>query len=94
MSNISVIRSQSYNIYSISQTHEEPVLAYDCEAQEEVLIILGIHQLPADNPMQSYLWSHIGLKGNCYCRKWDVGGTQDYKRTDKGYTELFFILDL
>ncbi|KAF8263119.1 hypothetical protein EI94DRAFT_1704260 [Lactarius quietus] len=48
--------------------------------KEEILFTIGIFTLPADNPMQSELASHIGLK---------VGGTQQQKNTEEGFHALF-----
>lgn len=53
--------------------------------------MIDIYQLPADNPMQSTLSSHIGLKGNFMCRKCTVGGSQEFKRSDAGFHQLFLV---
>jgi cysteinyl-tRNA synthetase len=45
----------------------------------------------SDNPMQSEVASHIGGKGNCFCRKCRVGGNQKDKATNEGYHALFAV---
>lgn len=50
--------------------------AYDCNTGEEILFRVLSHNFPADNPQQSETCSHIGLKGNFWCRKCYVGGTE------------------
>ena len=57
------------------------ILAWDCVHQEPVLVIPFVVTLPADNPMQSELACHIGLKGHLFCRMCTVQGK--FSGTDK-----------
>jgi hypothetical protein len=70
---------------------EHGCVAYDCGQNEEIMFALGIFSLPADNPMQSELASHIGLKGNYFCHRCGVGGTQQEKSSEEGFHSLFSV---
>lgn len=52
----------------IRQSQKNGGLTYDCSLDTPVMFRLEVIHLPADNPMQSDLASHIGLKGNYLCR--------------------------
>ena len=69
----------------------EGVVAYDAVLQQEVLFYINWFQLSGDNPMLAELCSHIGLNGNLFCYRCMVGGTQEHKRTEAGYEELFSV---
>ncbi|KAI0037418.1 hypothetical protein FA95DRAFT_1507003, partial [Auriscalpium vulgare] len=43
------------------------------------------------NPQASELCSHIGMHGNKYCRRCDIGGTREHKESNEGYTSLFEV---
>ncbi|KAJ8503094.1 hypothetical protein ONZ45_g11160 [Pleurotus djamor] len=63
--------------------------AYDCELEQDILFQIIPHILPADNPQQAELSSHIGLKGNYFCRRDSVGGSSQEKESTEGYNTLF-----
>ncbi|KIJ36237.1 hypothetical protein M422DRAFT_51154 [Sphaerobolus stellatus SS14] len=44
----------------IKGTHTEPIVTWDSELKQEIMLMISILHLPADNPMQSTLCSHIG----------------------------------
>ena len=71
---------------------EQGSVAFDCEQKEEIMFTIGIFSLPADNPMQSELASHIGLKGNLFCHWCTVGGTQQQKSSEEGFHALLPVL--
>ncbi|KAF8465469.1 hypothetical protein JB92DRAFT_3150171 [Gautieria morchelliformis] len=59
--------------------------AYDCVLQEMVLFFVPVHGMLGDNPMQSEFASHIGLRGNFFCRCcWAKGhDVEDERPTDR-----------
>ncbi|TDL13734.1 hypothetical protein BD410DRAFT_779140, partial [Rickenella mellea] len=65
--------------------------AYDAEDNCEILFRVLVHNLPADNPQQSDTASHIGLNSNHFCRRCHVGGSEEYKVSDEGYSSLFSV---
>ncbi|KAI0263371.1 hypothetical protein BC834DRAFT_997123 [Gloeopeniophorella convolvens] len=83
------ILEQGAGICEQIRATKDGYVVFDCHLGEEVMFSLGVSTLPADNPMQSELASHIGLKGNCFCRRCNVGGTQEEKTTAEGFHALF-----
>ena len=81
----------SHRLFQLFRSTEHGCVAFDCEQNEEVLFAISILSLPADNPMQSELASHIGMKGNCFCRCCGVGGTQQEKGSKEGFHALFSV---
>ncbi|KAI9000497.1 hypothetical protein BD414DRAFT_404535 [Trametes punicea] len=66
----------------------KPFKVWDAVKQRQVLIRPWILLLPGDNPMQAELCSHIGLKGNHFCRVCHVGGDHAYKTSNEGFATL------
>jgi hypothetical protein len=58
---------------------------------EETCFALGVNAAASDNPMQSEMAGHIGSKGNYFCRKCEVGGSQVEKREDDGFHGMFLV---
>ncbi|KAJ6607440.1 hypothetical protein B0H10DRAFT_2166796 [Mycena sp. CBHHK59/15] len=73
---------------SVEETHTEPVQVQD-ETGNTTRFCIHVNAGPSDNPMQNEVSAHIGGKGNHFCRKCEVGGTQKEKATDEGYHALF-----
>ncbi|KAJ6602500.1 hypothetical protein DFH09DRAFT_1019642 [Mycena vulgaris] len=72
----------------VELTHTEPIRVQD-ESGTTTRVCIHVNAGPSDNPMQSEVAGHIGAKGNRFCRKCEVGGTQEEKGTDDGYHALF-----
>ncbi|EJF61701.1 hypothetical protein BD309DRAFT_824959, partial [Dichomitus squalens] len=65
-----------------------PLKVWDVHRRRHILVRLWLLFLPGDNPMQAELCSHIGLKGNHFCRCCHVGGDQKYKQSNEGFASL------
>ncbi|KAJ6548493.1 hypothetical protein B0H19DRAFT_1265321 [Mycena capillaripes] len=73
---------------AVEDTHSNPVRVQD-ENGRTTRFCIYCNCTLSDNPMQSEICGHIGGKGNKFCRKCHVGGTQEEKTTPKGYHALF-----
>ncbi|KAJ7312288.1 hypothetical protein DFH08DRAFT_647064, partial [Mycena albidolilacea] len=73
---------------TVESTHTDPVRVQD-EDGNTTCFCIHVNAGPSDNPMQSEVSAHIGGKGNRFCRKCEVGGTQKEKATNEGYHALF-----
>ncbi|KAJ7762229.1 hypothetical protein B0H16DRAFT_1455842 [Mycena metata] len=80
--------SEQFREFKEAVEHTEPVEVKD-ESGLATCVSIYVNTGPSDNPMQSEISAHIGGKGNCFCRKCRVGGTQKDKATDEGYHALF-----
>ncbi|KAJ7494095.1 hypothetical protein FB451DRAFT_1336039 [Mycena latifolia] len=68
---------------SIEETFAEPVVAWDCEAKEEVLLRPYSLLFAGDNPMHAELCSCAGLNTNFFCRTCKAGGTREWKQSNE-----------
>ncbi|KAJ6622070.1 hypothetical protein B0H10DRAFT_2162856 [Mycena sp. CBHHK59/15] len=73
---------------TVESTHTNPIQVQD-EDGNTTCICIYLNAAPSDNPMQSEVSAHNGGKGNHFCRKCEVGGTQKEKSTNDGYHALF-----
>ncbi|KAI6147878.1 hypothetical protein BKA82DRAFT_4329899 [Pisolithus tinctorius] len=66
-------------VNQLEAAQETGVWAWDCVHKEQVLMIPSVLALLGDNPMQSELACHVGLRGKYFCHVCDVKGhdTQD-----------------
>ncbi|KAI0262219.1 hypothetical protein BC834DRAFT_940012 [Gloeopeniophorella convolvens] len=55
-------------VRQVRALQDEGLVAWDCELDEEVMFDVWVLAGLGDNPMQSELSSHIGLKGKYFCR--------------------------
>ncbi|KAJ6621770.1 hypothetical protein B0H10DRAFT_1945050 [Mycena sp. CBHHK59/15] len=73
---------------SIEETFSEPIVAWDCEAKEEVLLCSYGLLFAGDNPMQAELCSCAGLNTNVFCRTCKAGGTREWKQSNEGFAQI------
>ncbi|KAH9079600.1 hypothetical protein EDB83DRAFT_2215930 [Lactarius deliciosus] len=76
---------------SIDGALDSPVVTFDCKVKKEVLIIPYLIFTASDNLMHAEQTSQCGLNSNFFCRTCDVGGTKAYKKSDKGFGEIFEV---
>ena len=65
--------------------------AFDCLTKLSCQFRIFKSALPADNPMQSELCSHIGSTGLKKCRCCDIGGNAEHIESSVGYHSLFSV---
>ncbi|KAJ7112256.1 hypothetical protein C8R44DRAFT_833171 [Mycena epipterygia] len=73
---------------SIEEAFAEPVVAWDCETKEEVLLRPYALLFAGDNPMQAELCSCAGLNTNFFCRTCQAGGTREWKQSNEGFASI------
>ncbi|EGO18833.1 hypothetical protein SERLADRAFT_443800 [Serpula lacrymans var. lacrymans S7.9] len=74
---------------SICKAEKTGIITWDCQYEEEIMLIPYELFVAGDNPMHAKECSHAGLKTNHFCRRCKVGETQVEKKSDKGYQKLF-----
>ncbi|KAJ7711067.1 hypothetical protein B0H16DRAFT_1480617 [Mycena metata] len=67
----------------MEDTHQDPIRVRDAETEETTCVCLYANAGPSDNPMQSEISGHIGPKGNFFCRKCKVGGSDKDKEVNE-----------
>ncbi|KAJ7104555.1 hypothetical protein C8R43DRAFT_1092206 [Mycena crocata] len=72
---------------SIETSFRDPIVAWDCETKEEVLLQTYALLFAGDNPMQAELCSCAGLSTNFFCRTCHAGGTREWKQSNEGFAE-------
>jgi hypothetical protein len=81
----------NFKIFLFRKTHHEPIKTRSAVDWQEIYLKLYCNCGPGDNPAQSEICGHIGVKGNFPCRKCNVGGSQKEKETNQGFREFFFV---
>ncbi|EUC62448.1 hypothetical protein RSOL_420510, partial [Rhizoctonia solani AG-3 Rhs1AP] len=72
----------------LEDSFQNPVIAYDCENQEEILIRGYPALSAADNPMQAEQCSCQLQNANYFCRTCGAGGSAEFKQSEIGYESL------
>lgn len=67
------------------------MVAFDVTNAEEVMFHINLLLNSSDNPMTCECASHIGLRGNFFCPRCNIGGTTKEKQADEGFHSLFSV---
>ncbi|KAF8156763.1 hypothetical protein B0H34DRAFT_783108 [Crassisporium funariophilum] len=71
-------------VEQLETCQKKGIWAWDCKANERVLLIPSILAMLGDNPMQSKFACHIGLRGRKFCRMCHVEGNVEGAEGDNG----------
>ncbi|KDQ05660.1 hypothetical protein BOTBODRAFT_182352 [Botryobasidium botryosum FD-172 SS1] len=74
-------------VNQLEACQKDGVWAWDCDAQERVLLIPSVLAMLGDNPMQSEFACHIGLRGRLFCRVCKVEGRGEGELEEDGRQE-------
>lgn len=85
------LNSHSDLLHTNRDSFRNPVVAFDCETQEEVLIQGYPLFSAADNPMQAEQCSCQLQNANFFCRTCLAGGSTEFKQSEVGYARLFQV---
>ncbi|EDR03329.1 uncharacterized protein LACBIDRAFT_307447 [Laccaria bicolor S238N-H82] len=77
----------------IRETHKKLVKVRHATTGQQIRFKINCNCGPGDNPAQSEASGHIGAKGNHFCRKCQVGGSQKSKETNEGFHKMFYAGD-
>ncbi|KAI6116976.1 hypothetical protein EV401DRAFT_2058010 [Pisolithus croceorrhizus] len=74
---------------SILKASTSGIITWDCQDQEEVMLVPYGLFLGGDNPMQAKECSQGSLNCNYYCQTYQAGGPKGFKESEAGYCSLF-----
>ncbi|KAI6098819.1 hypothetical protein EDD16DRAFT_1697566 [Pisolithus croceorrhizus] len=84
-----LMHAMKQSISYVSKASTLGIITWDCQDQEEVMLVPYALFLGGDNPMQAEECSQGGLNCNYYCWTCHAGGLKEYKETEAGYCSLF-----
>ncbi|KAI6102396.1 hypothetical protein EDD16DRAFT_1696648 [Pisolithus croceorrhizus] len=76
---------------SILKASTSGIITWDCQDQEEVMLVPYGLFLGGDNPMQAKECSQGSLNCNYYCQTYQAGGPKGFKESEAGYCSLFKV---